>query len=71
MTFRANQTVIDPGFGIMDGDFTFYVRQVDHVGRRFDVAAGLMSGWRKMSDYRWDSERSRWVHRSLSLDIEP
>lgn len=66
---RKNHLVIEPGFGMMDGEFEHYVSKVDHLTRRFDVAAGILSGWRKISDYRWDPVGQRWVHRELPIDV--
>ncbi len=65
------QRVIEPGFGLMDGEFVHYIAKIDHICRRFYVHAGILSGWRKMSDYRWDVDRERWVHRDLPINVEP
>ncbi len=69
MIMKKMDTVIEPGFGMMDGEFTHFVSKVNYVTRTFDVAAGILSGPRKMNHYRWDNERDRWVHRDLPIDV--
>lgn len=69
MIWLKGQRVISPGFGMMDGEFTFFVSNLDRLRRRFHVNAGLMSGWMPMSDFRWDKDGQRWVHNSLDLDV--
>lgn len=73
MIWIKGQKVIVPGFGLMDGEFTFYVSRVDRKSRRIHWHAGLMSTTRlgvPMGDFRWDSDRKRWVHKDLPLDVE-
>ena len=71
MIWRRDQRVIVPGFGLMDGEFTFWVGRIDGLLRRFRVEAGLMSGWMPMADFRWDPAGERWVHKDLPLDVTP
>jgi hypothetical protein len=70
MFWRKDQTVIEPIWGPSDREFSFRVARVNRIRRKFKIEAGLLSGWRPMSNYRWDDERRRWVHNSLPLDAE-
>lgn len=67
---RRGDTAIYPGVALMEREFTFHVARANHLRRRFWVDAGLLSGWHRMRDFRWDSERRRWVHNDLPLDAE-
>lgn len=68
--WRTGQTVIAPGFGMMDNEFKFTIDKVERLRKRFYVKGGIASGWSSMYDYAWDSDRQRWVHKSLPLDVE-
>ena len=58
---NIGDTVIIPGFGLMDGDFTAYV---DGVKRgEFHTSMGILSGWHPVEDYVHCGER--WVHETL------
>ena len=56
-------------WGPSDHEFTFYVKLLTGVRRKFKVDAGYSACWRPMRNYRWDGESDVEVHNRLRCDV--
>jgi hypothetical protein len=63
MIIRKNDTLIVPGFGMMDGDFAFRVDRVSLF--KVHASAGILTRWWPRADFRNTGER-KWTHKDIA-----